>query len=722
MKEIWDKIILKLRVLDNACGSGAFLLAAANILFELNKKINDKLGAENPDTTLKIIILVNNLYGVDINPNGIEIAKLRLWLWLADSYEPGYIKPLPNIDYNLRVGNSLIGYVDLGEFKGAKLTISDFLHDEEKPTLDILLKERNDLIGEYKITWGEEAKELKSSVQELDVKISNLLNADLYREFREKKIKINREEFLRLNPFHWGFEFYEVFELDKPPEERGFDVVIGNPPYVRQEKIKDQKPIFEKLYQEVYDSTADLCVYFVKRSLDLTKLGGYHSFIITNKWIRARYGENLRRYMTENITIDEIVDFNGIRVFVGATVDVLVYKFKNAIPEENNLRYCAYKDTSILHIEKNIDTDGFDIEQETLKQGWIFYPKDVLEINRKIEEVGKPLKDLDIKIYRGITTGFNEAFVIDNETKKKLIEEDPKSVDLIKPLLRGRDIGKCYVNWKNLWIIVIPAGFTKEVSKNLNLSYREAEKFFSETYPSIYNHLVQFKSIDSKRGKGLVNRDDQGDFWWELRPCDYYQEFEKPKIISTKATKEPSFTLEPLSGYILNTSYALSTNSKVTLAILNSDICSFYLRTMGSRLSKMYEPKLSELEELAIPKVTQELDEIFNRLIDHLIFLNATEERRTQLKELIEFIDHQIIDSLVYELYFKEKFEEDGLKTSLLWAVESYLSDIEDLEADEEKLKVIKEVVEGIKSDDKVKKEIKRIKGHEWVKVVEGWL
>ncbi|MBA7532876.1 hypothetical protein ES705_25106 [subsurface metagenome] len=581
LKEIWDKIILKLRVLDNACGSSAFLLAAANILFVLNKKINDKIGAENPDTTLKIIILVNNLYGVDINPNGIEIAKLRLWLWLADSYEPGYIKPLPNIDYNLRVGNSLIGYVDLDEFKGARLTLSDFLQGEEKPTLDNLLKERNDLIREYKITWGEEAKELKEAVQELDVKISNLLNSDLYRKFREKKIEINREEFLKLNPFHWGFEFYEVFALDKPKAERGFDVVIGNPPYVRQEKIKDQKSIFEKIYQEVYDSTADLCVYFVGRSLDLTKFGCYHSFIITNKWIRARYGENLRRYLTENITIDEIVDFNGIRVFVGATVDVLVYKFKNTIPEDNNLRYCAYKDTSILHIEKNIETDGFDIEQETLKQGWIFYPKDVLEINRKIEEVGKPLKDLDITIYRGITTGFNEAFVIENETKKKLIEENPKSVDLIKPLLRGRDIGKCYVNWQNLWIIVIPAGFTKEVSKNLNLSYNEAEKFFSETYPSIYNHLIQFKSIDSKRGKGLVNRDDQGDFWWELRPCDYYQEFEKPKIISTKATKEPSFTVEPLSGYILNTSYALSTNSKVILAILNSNISSFYLRCMS---------------------------------------------------------------------------------------------------------------------------------------------
>lgn len=145
LNEIWNKIILKVQVLDNACGSGAFLLAAANILFSLNRRINDKLGLRNSDVALKKLILISNLYGVDINPNGIEIAKLRLWLWLVDSYEPERIEPLPNIDYNLRVGNSLIGYVDLSEFKETKLTLAEWLWDEEKATLEKLLKERNDL-------------------------------------------------------------------------------------------------------------------------------------------------------------------------------------------------------------------------------------------------------------------------------------------------------------------------------------------------------------------------------------------------------------------------------------------------------------------------------------------------------------------------------------------------------------------------------------------------
>nr|CBH37780.1 hypothetical protein BSM_12570 [uncultured archaeon] len=712
LKQIWEKIILKLRVLDNACGSGAFLLAAANILFWLNKKINDKIGAENPDTTLKIIILVNNLYGVDLNPNGIEIAKLRLWLWLADSYEPGYIKPLPNIDYNLRVGNSLIGYVDLGEFRGAKLTLSDFLQDEEKPTLDKLLKERNDLILEYKITWGEEAKELKESVQELDVKISDLLNADLYREFGEKKIEINRDEFLKLNPFHWGFEFYEVFELDKPKEERGFDVVIGNPPYVRQEKITEQKSIFEKLYPKVYDGTADLCIYFVMRSLDLTKLGFYHSFIITNKWIRAKYGERLRKYLTENITIDEIVDFNGIHVFVGATVDVLVYKLKNIIPKDNNVIYCAYEDTSLLNIEKNIKKNGFAIEQETLKQGWSFYPKDILEIKKKIEEAGKPLKELDVKIYRGILTGFNDAFVIDADTREKLIAKDAKSEELIKPFLVGRDIKRYQALESGRYLILMPKGWTMLNSDRT----KDAWAWLERSYPSIAAHLNPFSEKAQKRY-------DKGDFWWELRACDYYEEFEKEKIVWPMVSSNSSMFCLVQEGVYLNNKCYLITGKdvKYILSLLNSKVAWWFFSTRESKLgSKGLEIRKEGLSSFPVPKVVSNDQIKYVRLCDYLLFLNETEERRKTETELIDFIDKQVIDSLVYELYFKEKFEEEGLKTNLLGAVEPYLKDIGDFKTEEEKLEVVKEVVEMIKSDRAIKREVEKIKSHEWVKMIEG--
>jgi type I restriction-modification system DNA methylase subunit len=343
LKEIWDKIILKLRVLDNACGSGAFLLAAANILFELNRRINDKLGLRNSDTALKKLILINNLYGVDINPNGIEIAKLRLWLWLADSYEPERIEPLPNIDYNLRVGNSLIGYVDLGEFKETKLTLSDWLWDEEKTTLDILLKERNDLIWEYKITWGEEAKELKGNVQELDVKISNLLNAELYRKFREKKIKISKEEFLNLNPFHWGFEFYEVFELDKPKEERGFDVVIGNPPYVRADAqdadYQRQRELMERIgeYQTLYEKW-DLFTAFIERSLKLLGKGGMFSYIVSNSFNTSKFADRSKKFILENYHLKQIDFFKNIKVFKGVGIENVIPVVRKSEEKEKTRR------------------------------------------------------------------------------------------------------------------------------------------------------------------------------------------------------------------------------------------------------------------------------------------------------------------------------------------------------------------------------------------------
>jgi adenine-specific DNA-methyltransferase len=314
LREIWNKIILKVRILDNACGSGAFLLAAANILFDLNRQIRDKLGGtKNPDTTLKFLILVNNLYGVDINPNGIEIAKLRLWLWLVDSYEPEHVQPLPNIDHNLRVGNSLIGYVDVSEFKGVELTLAAWLWDEEKATLENLLKERNDLIHDYKRAEGDEAKELNDTINQYDERINTLLNTNLHRQFRERKIAITREEFLQLNPFHWGFEFYEVFDLEKPKEERGFDVVIGNPPYVRQESLGELKKHFKDIYT-VYHGIADLYVYFIERSLSSLNENGIFSYIVANKWMRANYGTPLRHWLKRQC-IEELIDFGDLPIF-----------------------------------------------------------------------------------------------------------------------------------------------------------------------------------------------------------------------------------------------------------------------------------------------------------------------------------------------------------------------------------------------------------------------
>ncbi|MGB7532033.1 MAG: Eco57I restriction-modification methylase domain-containing protein [Halobacteriota archaeon] len=699
LNAIWNDVILKIRVLDNACGSGAFLLAAANIMFELNRRINDKLGWGNSDVALKKLILINNLHGVDINPNGVEIAKLRLWLWLVDSYEPERIEPLPNIDYNLRVGNSLIGYVDISELSKTTLTLEDYLWDEEKDTLGTLLKQRSDLIRRYKRAAGEEAKELKGNVQELDVKISNLLNVNLYREFREKKIKISKEEFLKLNPFHWGFEFYEAFDQEKPKEERGFDVVIGNPPYVRQEKISASKPLLSPYYS-CYNGIADLYVYFYERGISTINENGFLGYISSNKWMKAKYGGKMRMFM-KNMTIKSIIDFYELPVFDVSTEPAIVIVKKQK--SQDDIKYLLLDDLPRIDLSELFKSESMRFGKEYLDDsGWNFSEEKVVKIIEQMYDDSIPLKEYtEDKLFRGITTGLNEAFIIDEKTKNELIKKNPKSAEIIKPYLKGTDIHRYYMKFDKLYFLA--TGYDLDIL---------------DEYPAVFNHLLNFKDR-------LEKRYDKGVSWYNLRACAYYQEFDKTKIVYLHTAVEHGFYLDTEGHYLNNSSYVISVDDKYLLCFLNSELFKFYkINTFvafgdakGRGRCKL---DYNKMQKVPIQKVQESQKGVFKNLADYMLFLNETEERRKNEEELIEFIDKQVIDSLVYELYFKEKFEEEGLKTNILGLVEPYLKDVAGLKTDEEKPKVIKEVVEKIKMDGKVMREIERMKGDEWVRVVEG--
>jgi hypothetical protein len=598
LKEIWDKIILKIRVLDNACGSGAFLLAAANILFELNKKISDKIGAENPDTTLKILILVNNLYGVDINPNGIEIAKLRLWLWLADSYEPGYIKPLPNIDYNLRAGNSLIGYVDLGEFKGARLTLSDFLQDEEKPTLDNLLKERNDLICEYKITWGEEAKEFKSKVQEFDEKINNLLNADLYREFREKKIEISREEFLKLNPFHWGFEFYEVFELDKPKEERGFDVVIGNPPYVKLHNIDkiSLKYFFE--HYKTAEKKCDLYAFFTERVLKfLLRNKGLLGYIISNTWLNLDSFTNLRRIVAKDNRLIQIVTLDN--PFSKVTVTPIIFFVEKVHLDEYKFLFSHFDIFSQCFIDKR------EISSETIfPRGYVIdltISEDSLKILNKISQQSIALENIT-KLQYGIMTADNEKFVV----------SEPKT-DCHKPLLSGEDIRRFYVNW-------------------------------------LGNRYVDYRPEEMKKKK-TARPGEPGRF--ERDKKIVFQRYSSTKLIATLDTSQFYTLGTTIIGYSTS-----QYSNEYLLGLINSKLLSWwYGRAFTSPTNYIREFEILPVRTINFSDpVEKAWHEKMVKLVEQMLELHerltktTTETDKAMLQRQIGATDQEI-DNLVYQLY-----------------------------------------------------------------------
>jgi hypothetical protein len=675
LEEIWRKIIQEIRVLDNACGSGAFLLAAANILFDLNRRIDDKLELGNSDTALKKWILMHNLYGVDINPNGIEIAKLRLWLWLVDSYDPEHIEPLPNIDYNFRVGNSLIGYVDIGEFKEAKVTLDDYFWNEEKTSLDHLLRERNKLKWEYKRAEGEGATELKVKLDESYEKISNLLNVNLYREFREKKIKISREEFLRLNPFHWGFEFYDAFDLDKPKEERGFDVVIGNPPYV---DIKGMNPRDVRILFNLFitaENRINLYSLFIEASLSILNKNGYFGYINPNSILFNDSYKKIRELLLEKTNLRNIVRLPD-DVFPGIKVETIIFIFKNIEELTKNT------DIIIYGIDDKIDRIGYEnckVHYFVNPFNWddkdkrifrIFSDEKTLEILKNIEGKSKNLVQLcDFSL--GITPYDKYKGHTKEQIENRVFHSDHKKDETFKKLLSGSDISRYNISrdGKN-WI-----------SYGDWLGAPREQKFF--TNPRI-----------------LVRQIVSG----------------TPPRIYASYTNEEYYNTQIAFNILVKDKGLI--HEKVLLPILNSKLMNFYHTEKFLDKSKRLFQKILILNAKLFPiKIPQNQTPIIT-LCDYMLFLNETEERRNSEKELIEFIDKQAIDSLVYELYFKEKIEEEGLKTNLLELVEPYLVNIEEID-DEVRLNMIEEVVGKIKKDRKVKNEIERIKGHEWVRVVE---
>ncbi|GAA5818580.1 MAG: Eco57I restriction-modification methylase domain-containing protein [Methanobrevibacter sp. CfCl-M3] len=500
LSELEDKL-RDIKLVDPACGSGAFLNKAIDTLLEIYRAIHKKRQYQNNlDETFSNIdnrrkILLNNIYGVDINKESIEITKLGLFLKVAQKG----VK-LPNLDKNIVCGNSLID----------------------------------------------------------DPEYTN-------------------------QPFDW------TYPLDQTFSKGLFDIVIGNPPYVRQEKIKEFKPYFKEHY-ETYTGVADLYVYFFEKGLSILKNGGSLGFICSNKWTRANYGKKLRKYLL-NYNIIHYNDYTGEKVFDDTTVDPSVIIINKTQDEDNKIA---------------VNNNSFCMEQSRLgEDSWSFEPPEILNLKDKIMGQGTLLKDIeDVNIFYGIKTGYNDAFIINEETKKELINKDPKNSEIIKPLLRGRDIGRWSINYQNLYLIVTKNGVD-----------------VPGEYLTIYEYLKQYEDK-------LTKRYDQGEYWYNLRNCAYYEEFEKPKIIWSEMVSQPSFTKDLNNYFLLNTSYTLTINDNnlnlnYLVALFNSKLLYWYLTkisyslgTKGIRYIKQY------VEQLPIILASKEEQKPFIDLTNEIIAKN----------------------------------------------------------------------------------------------------
>lgn len=719
VKFLYFKVLTKLRICDNACGSGSFLIAAGKVLLPLYSRVikllkdyrsDDEEVKEvlediirSPSRNYYIVrqIITNNLYGVDIMEGAVEIAKLRFWLWLISQVAPKEaegkeIETLPNLDYNLMAGNSLIGFVDIEE---QKTLLSSWLEESEEEWLKNLAKEKQ----KFKTLSTRDAGRLKAKLDEEIGKARRFLDKKFFEMLKAKGIEMpckDYEEFAEdLKPFHWGFEFYDAFDLDTPKEERGFDVVMGNPPYVRQEKISDSKPLLSPYYS-CYSGIADLYVYFYERGISTIKEKGFLGYISSNKWMKVEYGRKMRMFM-KNMTIKSIIDFYELPVFDVSTEPAIVILKKQKSQED--IKYLLLDDLPQTDLSNLFKSESMRFGKKYLDDsGWNFSDEKAVKIIEQMYDDSTSLKEYtNNKLFYGIKTGLNAAFIIDEKTKDELIKKDPKSAEIINPYLRGTDIHRYYLKFDNLYFLA--TGYDLDIPTE---------------YPAVYKHLLNFKDR-------LEKRCDKGVNWYNLRACAYYQEFDKPKIVYIHTAVEHGFYLDTEGYYLNNSSYFISVDDKYLLCFLNSSLFKFYkINTFvafgdakGRGRCKL---DYNKMQKVPIQKVQKSQKGVFKNLADYMLFLNTTEERRKSEKELIEFIDKQVIDSLVYELYFKEKFEEDGLKTNLLGLVEPYLKGIEGLKTEEEKLEVIEDVVEEIKKDGRVMKEIEKIRSHEWVKVIEG--
>ena len=417
--------------------------------------------------------------------------------------------------------------------------------------------------------------------------------------------------------FHWEIEFPEVFrdKYGRAKDNPGFDAVVGNPPYIRQEALSDTKP-FLATYQ-TYSSFADLYVYFVEQAHELVRKHGRFGMITSNKFMRANYGKGLRLYLSTNTMLNEIVDFGELPVFDDAAAMTAILLTQRESVDAQAFRFTQMRTLDFDSLEAEINRIGKQLDQEALGENWTLASADEIRILNKIRENSTPLtRYCEGEIRRGVTTGFNEAFIIDAETRDYLIDEDPRSAEIIKPCVAGDEIRKYEIQFRERYLIWTYIGVP------------------ITQYPAVFDYLKQFQVP-------LEKRQDQGEHWWELRSCTYYDDFEKPKIVYPDIGMSCRFCFDESGLFLTNNAYLIPASDLYLLALLNSHLTFYYLKHIcmvlgdadrGGRLRFIYQ----YMEDLPICRIN---------------FTTPTDERNRQLekaKTLYQFcLDKESIDCVL---------------------------------------------------------------------------
>ena len=505
----------EVKICDPAIGSGAFPMGLLNELLHCREALS---GERYDRAEIKKSIIQNNIYGVDIEKGAVDIARLRFWLSIVvDEETPS---PLPNLDYKIMQGNSLIESfmgVDLSKLtyeKGHKKDKGEItLFDDEKNRLQ---KRVFQLLKAY-YSCSDHDRKVKLQ-QEISDTINKQLEAQAYDPvILEQLKKINLAENNKF--FLWHTWFSDVF--NRNDDKNGFDIVIGNPPYIQlQNNGGELAKLYEDCRFQTFAKTGDIYCLFYEKGWQLLCQQGHLCFITSNKWMRAGYGEKMRGFFAKHTNPKYLIDFAGVKIFDNATVDTNILIFGKGKNEYQTR--CAVTDKLNKDSLKNLS--DFVQQQHTIcnfsnEGSWVILSPIEQSIKQKIESVGTPLKDWDIKIYRGVLTGYNDAFIISTEKRDEILancqteDERLRTAELIRPILRGRDIKRYGYDWANLWIINTHNGI-KGVKPRIDIN----------EYPAVKAHLDQYWDKISKRA-------DKGDTPYNLRNCAYLDDFFKPKVM-----------------------------------------------------------------------------------------------------------------------------------------------------------------------------------------------
>lgn len=684
-------------ILDPACGSGAYPMGILHkLVFVLGKldpnnekwrqrqiakaeeiedtqaresaiaAINQDFAQNALDYGRKLYLIENCIYGLDIQPIAIQIAKLRFFISLICDQKTSHdrsrnlgIRPLPNLETKFVAANSLI------DLDAQKVTSSM----ADTPEVQRLKKQLSETRHRY---FSAQTRTEKRRLQKLDETLRKKILAELTAIGFGSDAEKTRVDWNPYDPFSVA-EFFDPVTMFGAELQPGFDVVIGNPPYVQIQKFSTaHKQAWQAQNYSTYAATGDIYCLFYERGARLLKAGGQLSFITSNKWMRAGYGEKLRNFFAKQVAVDEVIDFGGVVVFNAAMVDTAIVRLGKRAP-------AAHFPSAVLSRNFSLQQSLSDYMHDNAvpfaaptsgADSWVVMPPERYRIKQAVEAQGVPLEKWHIQINYGIKTGCNEAFYITTAQRDAFIAQDPRCADLIVPLLRGRYVERYATAWHEAedekWMLFIPWHFPLHLEGTESGSSLKAETHFEKNFPSVYNHLLAYKTKLSQRNQAEIGIRYE---WYALQrwAADYHHDFKKPKIIYPEITKYINFYYDSSEHFYANNKAFILTSEAESLpylaAVLNSSLfrCCFMdnFPNLGEdrrELRKIFMDKVP----IKKPDATQAA--LFETLVPMVQAAKAKAQTASDSSHAIaaDFLNH-VIDACVMELYFVEHMAERDL-------------------------------------------------------------